>query len=61
MATPPERLTRIAVVNDDKCKPKQCNLECKRWCPVVQMGTPTLPLLFPVIYIYLSILHFVVT
>lgn len=33
-----ERLTRIAIVNDDKCKPKKCRQECKRNCPVVRMG-----------------------
>jgi ATP-binding cassette subfamily E protein 1 len=34
----PETMTRIAIVNDDKCKPKKCGLECKRNCPVVRMG-----------------------
>lgn len=34
-----ERLTRIAIVSDDKCKPKKCRQECKRSCPVVRMGT----------------------
>lgn len=29
---------RIAIVNDDKCKPKKCRQECKRSCPVVHMG-----------------------
>jgi Pyruvate/2-oxoacid:ferredoxin oxidoreductase delta subunit len=33
-----ETLTRIAIVNSDKCKPKKCALECKRSCPVVRMG-----------------------
>lgn len=33
-----ERLTRIAIVNKDKCKPKKCRQECKRSCPVVRMG-----------------------
>lgn len=33
-----ERLIRIAIVNNDKCKPKKCRLECKRSCPVVRMG-----------------------
>jgi len=37
-----ERLTRIAIVSDDRCKPKKCRQECKRSCPVVRMG-----LLFP--------------
>ena len=25
-----ESLTRIAIVNGDRCKPKKCNQECKR-------------------------------
>lgn len=29
-----EKLTRIAIVNKDKCKPKKCALECKKSCPV---------------------------
>merc|ERR1711998_469317 len=33
-----ESLTRIAIVSDDKCKPKKCKQECKRSCPVVRMG-----------------------
>lgn len=33
-----ERLTRIAIIKDDKCKPKKCKQECKRSCPVVKMG-----------------------
>ncbi|EZA47104.1 ATP-binding cassette sub-family E member [Ooceraea biroi] len=33
-----DRLTRIAIVNSDKCKPKRCRQECKRSCPVVRMG-----------------------
>lgn len=31
-------LTRIAIVNHDKCKPKRCNQECKKSCPVVRTG-----------------------
>ncbi|KAI0484926.1 hypothetical protein GGR56DRAFT_50391 [Xylariaceae sp. FL0804] len=27
------KLTRIAIVNDDKCKPKKCRQECKKSCP----------------------------
>ncbi|KAJ2018635.1 Fe-S cluster-binding ribosome biosynthesis protein [Coemansia sp. RSA 455] len=30
--------SRIAIVNNDKCKPKKCKQECKRVCPVVKMG-----------------------
>lgn len=32
------KLDRIAIVNADKCKPKRCNQECKRLCPVVKSG-----------------------
>ncbi|VDP72195.1 unnamed protein product [Schistosoma curassoni] len=40
MTQPPtqEKLTRIAIVSSDKCKPKKCRQECKRSCPVVRMG-----------------------
>jgi ATP-binding cassette subfamily E protein 1 len=31
-------LTRIAIVNSQKCKPKKCNQECKKSCPVVKLG-----------------------
>lgn len=33
-----EKLTRIAIVSRDKCKPKKCRQECKKSCPVVRMG-----------------------
>jgi len=33
-----EKLTRIAIVNNDKCKPKRCRQECKKSCPVVRTG-----------------------
>ncbi|KAF6212228.1 hypothetical protein GE061_012749, partial [Apolygus lucorum] len=33
-----DKLTRIAIVNSDKCKPKRCRQECKKTCPVVRMG-----------------------
>eukprot|EP01133_Synstelium_polycarpum_P014487 gene14487-17092_t len=33
-----DELTRIAIVNPDKCKPKKCSQECKKNCPVVKMG-----------------------
>jgi len=33
-----EKLTRIAIVSEDKCKPKKCRQECKKSCPVVRMG-----------------------
>eukprot|EP00744_Colponema_vietnamica_P004068 GILI01006130.1.p1 GENE.GILI01006130.1~~GILI01006130.1.p1 ORF type:complete len:630 (-),score=189.68 GILI01006130.1:199-2088(-) len=32
------KMTRIAVVNPDRCRPKKCALECKRCCPVNQQG-----------------------
>lgn len=31
--------TRLAIVNASKCKPKKCNLECKKSCPRVRIGT----------------------
>ena len=33
-----EELTRIAIINKDRCKPKICNQECKRSCPVNRIG-----------------------
>ncbi|TRY62745.1 hypothetical protein TCAL_03593 [Tigriopus californicus] len=33
-----DTLTRIAIVNNDRCKPKRCRQECKKSCPVVRMG-----------------------
>lgn len=34
-----QKLTRIAIVSSDKCKPKKCRQECKKSCPVVKTGT----------------------
>ncbi|CAJ0576481.1 unnamed protein product, partial [Mesorhabditis spiculigera] len=31
-------MTRIAIVEKDRCKPKNCGLPCKKSCPVVRMG-----------------------
>lgn len=31
-------LTRIAIVNEQKCKPKKCRQECRKQCPVVRQG-----------------------
>ena len=31
-------VTRIAIVNSDKCKPKKCRQECLKFCPVVRLG-----------------------
>eukprot|EP01036_Dinobryon_divergens_P032340 gene32340-41903_t len=33
-----DKLTRVALVKEDKCKPKKCRQECKRSCPVVKLG-----------------------
>jgi ATP-binding cassette subfamily E protein 1 len=33
-----QTLTRIAIVNGEKCKPSKCRQECKKSCPVVRMG-----------------------
>jgi ATP-binding cassette subfamily E protein 1 len=33
-----DKLTRIAIVAEEKCKPKKCRQECKKSCPVVRMG-----------------------
>jgi len=33
-----DKLTRVAIVNTDRCKPKKCRQECKRSCPVVRQG-----------------------
>ncbi|GAB1600723.1 ATP-binding cassette sub-family E member 1-like [Argonauta hians] len=32
-----DKLTRIAIVSNDKCKPKKCRQECRKSCPVVRM------------------------
>lgn len=28
----------LAILNDEKCKPKKCNLECKKICPINAQG-----------------------
>ncbi|GAB2215304.1 hypothetical protein Droror1_Dr00019687, partial [Drosera rotundifolia] len=33
-----DRLTHIAIVNLDRCKPKKCRQESKKSCPVVKTG-----------------------
>jgi ATP-binding cassette subfamily E protein 1 len=38
-----ERLTRIAIVSADRCRPKKCRHECKKSCPVVKIGAPRPP------------------
>lgn len=35
---PAESKLRIAIVNEDRCKPKKCSQECKKFCPVVRTG-----------------------
>ena len=36
-----DKLTRIAIVNNDRCRPRKCRQECKSYCPVVRMGKYT--------------------
>lgn len=36
--TEKQALTRIAIVDADRCKPKNCGLPCKKSCPVNRMG-----------------------
>ena len=36
-----DKLTRIAIVNNDRCRPRKCRQECKSYCPVVRMGRYT--------------------
>jgi ATP-binding cassette, sub-family E, member 1 len=31
-------LTRLAIVNEDRCRPNKCQQECKKSCPVNRMG-----------------------
>jgi ATP-binding cassette subfamily E protein 1 len=33
-----DKLTRIAIVSADRCKPKKCRQECKKTCPVNKNG-----------------------
>ncbi|KAL5523150.1 RLI1 [Sanghuangporus sanghuang] len=33
-----DKITRIAIVDANRCKPKRCALECKKSCPVNKMG-----------------------
>ncbi|XP_010511564.1 PREDICTED: ABC transporter E family member 1-like [Camelina sativa] len=33
-----DRSARIAIVNNDRCKPNKCRQECKKSCPVVKTG-----------------------
>lgn len=36
--TSKESKTRIAILNEDRCKPKKCKLECKKICPINKAG-----------------------
>lgn len=38
MATKEDKVVRLAVIDKDKCKPKKCNKECVRSCPVNRTG-----------------------
>ncbi|GMM31905.1 Fe-S cluster-binding ribosome biosynthesis protein [Martiniozyma asiatica (nom. inval.)] len=33
-----DKNVRIAIVSDDRCKPKKCRQECRKACPVVKTG-----------------------
>ena len=33
-----KKMTRIAVIDKNKCRPNKCNLECKKRCPVESRG-----------------------
>ncbi|KAI5148375.1 ATP-binding cassette, sub-family E, member 1 [Enteropsectra breve] len=33
-----QSLKRLAIVNEELCRPKECNLECKKACPVNRIG-----------------------
>ncbi|KAG9124796.1 Fe-S cluster-binding ribosome biosynthesis protein [Ceratobasidium sp. 392] len=33
-----DKITRIAIIDSNKCRPKRCAQECKKSCPVVKMG-----------------------
>ncbi|RLE48932.1 MAG: hypothetical protein DRJ18_00930, partial [Candidatus Methanomethylicota archaeon] len=34
-------MVRIAILDLDRCKPKDCNRECYRFCPRVRSGDQT--------------------
>ncbi|KAL3879506.1 hypothetical protein ACJMK2_031802 [Sinanodonta woodiana] len=38
LETGQDRPTRIAIVNNDRCKPSKCRQECRKYCPVVKIG-----------------------
>lgn len=41
-------MTRIAIVNEDRCKPKNCGQPCKKQCPIVKSG-----ILFNIVFKFL--------
>ena len=46
--------TRIAIVNNDRCKPKRCRQECKKSCPVVRMGKLCIEVTLIITYIVIQ-------
>ena len=36
--TEKQDLKRLAIVNEDLCRPNDCGLECKKACPVNRIG-----------------------
>ena len=38
MSSMSQNSNRIAIIDEDKCKPKNCKQECSKKCPVVAMG-----------------------
>ncbi len=55
-----ERLTRIAIVSSDRCKPKKCRQECKKSCPVVKTGFfftfPSIPNFYSLLFFAILLL-----
>jgi ATP-binding cassette subfamily E protein 1 len=33
-----DAMSRIAIIAQERCKPKKCHQECKKSCPVVKLG-----------------------
>jgi ATP-binding cassette subfamily E protein 1 len=33
-----DAVSRIAIIAQERCKPKKCHQECKKSCPVVKLG-----------------------
>ena len=51
-----DRLTRIAIVSSDRCKPKKCRQECKKSCPVVKTGELVSPSLCVSLSLYVVVI-----